>query len=342
MSKVVRILSLDGGGMRGIIEAEFLRRLMLEPLFTGSSIGESFDIIAGTSIGGIQALGYASGLGPQDFIDLFRNDGPLIFTTDPNTPGTVATTQDKFNYLFKNNKESLYPNTVLKQKIQDKIGANKKMQELQTNVLITTWDQVSETPEIVSNIELPNLYHSSDEVWKVALATGAAPMFLPAQEIGGVAHIDGGVFMNNPSDIAYSVAKSLYPLADKICVLSLGTGQKNPDFFPPAESGVWDMTKNASSWITGISFTGIREVASLITKAIAGTQEAVHKSMEFKASSPVDNLYYYRFQPEFTHETDSEMDISTPEYLDDLIAHTSTKYAQDAFKIQTFLSHMEG
>jgi patatin-like phospholipase/acyl hydrolase len=339
MSKTVRILSLDGGGMRGIIEAEFLRRFTNEPLFTGTSIGDYFDIIAGTSIGGIQSVALAKGLTPNTLIDLFRNDGPKMFTTDPNVPGVRATSKDKFDYLFRK-KESLYSADYMETVLKRLIGEETKLSDLKTNVVLTTWDEEVARPEFVSNLNLPFLLHSDGLAWQYARATGAAPMFLPAMVIDGRRHIDGGVFMNNPANIALSVAKELYPLADKICLLSLGTGAKHPSLFPDTEDGVWDMTKNAASWITGIDFTGLRSVVNLIEVGIAGTQEAVHNAMEIRASNPLANFYYYRFQPEFTHETDSEMDISTPAYLDDLVAHTSTKYAQDTPQIQTFLGHM--
>ena len=292
MGKTVRVLSLDGGGMRGIIEADFLRRLLDEPSFSGESIGEYFDLIAGTSIGGIQAAAYASGLGPTQLIDLFRNDGPRMFTTSSTTPGVVATSQDKFDYLFRK-KESLYGTEVMEQVMKDLIGEETLMSDLRTNVILTTWDEVAQKPEFVSNLDLPGLLHSTGLVWQFARATGAAPMFLPPMVIEGKNHIDGGVFMNNPAFIAYCVARHLYPLADKICLLSLGTGAKNPELFPSEKLGIWDMTKDAASWVTGIDFDGVRSVVNLVEIGIAGTQEAVHQSMNFLSRTPLSNFYYY-------------------------------------------------
>src|ERR1700690_1820718 len=71
-----RILSLDGGGIRGLYTAVLLKRLaQIVPGFTDRA-----DLLAGTSTGGILALGLAKGISTQDLVDLYKNNGAAIFS----------------------------------------------------------------------------------------------------------------------------------------------------------------------------------------------------------------------------------------------------------------------
>ena len=69
--KNYRVLSFDGGGMKGLFSAYFMKQFCQDAGIPGNKIYEHFDIITGTSIGGIQALGYAIGLSPDDMINFF-------------------------------------------------------------------------------------------------------------------------------------------------------------------------------------------------------------------------------------------------------------------------------
>src|SRR5262245_25881277 len=75
-----RILSLDGGGIRGVFTAALLERLEGE---TGFNFNEQVDLFAGTSTGGILALGLASGMTPQKCKELYQSLGQEIFTPSP-------------------------------------------------------------------------------------------------------------------------------------------------------------------------------------------------------------------------------------------------------------------
>ena len=76
--QIIRILSLDGGGTRGYIQAKFLELLCKE--FNIKNLGEYFDLIVGTSIGGINTVALVHGMTPQDLIKFFRKKSPWIFT----------------------------------------------------------------------------------------------------------------------------------------------------------------------------------------------------------------------------------------------------------------------
>ena len=83
ISKTVRILSLDGGGMRAVMQAAFLEEFQERlGIAATESLADYFDLIIGTSMGGIQATCYAAGKSPQEFKELLTNFGQHIFTTD--------------------------------------------------------------------------------------------------------------------------------------------------------------------------------------------------------------------------------------------------------------------
>src|SRR3546814_7956238 len=81
-SDLFKILSLDGGGIKGIYSAQFLARCEQE-LTTGKPLASYFDMIAGTSTGGIIALGLALGYSTSDILDFYTNDGRRIFPPLP-------------------------------------------------------------------------------------------------------------------------------------------------------------------------------------------------------------------------------------------------------------------
>jgi len=78
VTKTIRILEIDGGGIRGIFSAQFMKLFCAQAGIV--NIWQAFDIIVGTSIGGISALGYAKGLTPDDILELLISKGPDIFT----------------------------------------------------------------------------------------------------------------------------------------------------------------------------------------------------------------------------------------------------------------------
>jgi len=78
--QVIRILSLDGGGIRGLFSATFLEKFCNDARIQGNELWKYFDIICGTSIGGIQGLAYSLGLSPTDVINLLTTNADSIFT----------------------------------------------------------------------------------------------------------------------------------------------------------------------------------------------------------------------------------------------------------------------
>ena len=218
-----RILSCDGGGIRGVLSAVLLSRLSAAyPALLQDRPG-AITMFAGTSTGGILALGLAAGLTPAQIRDLYVTDGKLIFDSswsrDVVELGGIS--------------GSKYDNTNLKQILLETFGA-KKLQDLTPRVLIASFSLDNEAPDASNRTWNPKFFHNfpgtdSDGeslVVDVAMSTSAAPTYFPSYGV----YIDGGVIANNPSLAA--VAQALdgrnqpaeQASLGEIKLLSVGTG----------------------------------------------------------------------------------------------------------------------
>jgi len=241
----IRVLSIDGGGERGYISATFLKLFVQQWGIPATDIWKHFDIIAGSSIGGIQALGYALGLTPTDLQSFFTAEGPWIFTTSTTTPSVTPSTLSKINTIVggPGSNATFYPNdpgqnigqTRLKNTLNSVLGAN-TLNQLKTKVLITSFEkndanpdfaQTTNTPIYFSNIPVsvvPFLIGQNELAVNVGMATSAAPLYFAPYAFNSNSYIDGGITQNNPASFALAIAKALKPGASRFCVLSIGTG----------------------------------------------------------------------------------------------------------------------
>jgi uncharacterized protein len=211
-----RILSLDGGGIRGLYTAVLLDRLAQEvPGFTDRA-----DLLAGTSTGGILALGLAGGKTTAELIDLYKNNGTTIFSR------TVWHEIRDLGEIV----GAKYDNQDLVDIIQTTFGNRTLNDLLPRHVLVPSFDLDSGITA-VPRMWKPKFFHNyvgpqSDgpqKISDVALRTSAAPTYFPAYQ----GFVDGGVVANNPSMAALAqsidAATGKQELAD-LRILSIGTG----------------------------------------------------------------------------------------------------------------------
>jgi patatin-like phospholipase/acyl hydrolase len=214
------VLSLDGGGIRGIITAVLLERLNTHPDI--ADFLEGVDLIAGTSTGGIIALALARGASPAELVKLYKELGPAVFTDS----------------LWDNLKDlgqiigAQYSTTPLEKILIDFLGSTTTLGQLHKKVLITAFDLDNMRPEPNLRTWKPKIFHNMGQdndgnalAYKVGLYTSSAPTYFPSVD----GYIDGGVFANNPSMCALAqsqderVFQEIPSLSD-IFLLSLGTG----------------------------------------------------------------------------------------------------------------------
>jgi uncharacterized protein len=257
-----KILSIDGGGIRGVIPCIILRFIEEQ---TGKKISELFHLIAGTSTGGIIALGLSSpgddGLNKYDagtMLDLYRENGKNIFSgRKKDFLSVLSSVHKKPKMLF----ENPYNIDQLEQLLSNYFG-NTKLNETLTDLLITTYDIESGRPFYYSSRLATIKEKENFLIREIARSTSAAPTFFTPlltqyDETNEVAFVDGGVFANNPALLAYAEAKELWKQKQKagkafdaevtkddhdlpFFMLSLGTG-----FHPQQIDG-----KDAAKWRT--------------------------------------------------------------------------------------------
>ena len=255
----IRVLSLDGGGMRGYVSANFLKSFVDLWGVNPNELWKYFDVISGSSIGGIMALALSFGKSPEELLTFFTEDGPWIFTTSSSTPSVMPSTLSKVNTIVGGplSNPTFYPSTTdgigtkrLKSKLDSVFGSS-TMAELNTTTVITSFEknnvdpdygQDTNTPIYFSNSKVvPSLIGQNFNIVDVAMATSAAPLYFPSWAIGEDLYIDGGVVQNNPAGLALSIAKAKKPTAKRYCVLSIGTGLGDVGF--PPESSVKSRVK---------------------------------------------------------------------------------------------------
>jgi len=213
------ILSIDGGGIRGIVPTIVLQRLSAEDGLTGWL--DSVDLIAGTSTGGLLALGLARGLDLQVIRNIYETKGEKVFDDslmdDLLDLGKIAGADYDIRGL---------------EKELEKVFGQTRLADLDKHVLITAFDLDNESPDPRSRTWKPKVFHNfsgSDSdgallAYKVGLYTSAAPTYFPSVD----GYIDGGVYANNPSMCALAQCQdprieNRPPISD-VVLLSLGTG----------------------------------------------------------------------------------------------------------------------
>jgi patatin-like phospholipase/acyl hydrolase len=247
-----RILSLDGGGIRGAFIASFLAKIE-ERL--GHAITEHFDLIAGTSTGGIIAVALAFGEPCKRIRDFYSQCGPGIFTRRPKLPlprrwKFLAKLADKqlkqrFNIDIDSLRQSKYDGMALRSALEDVFG-ERTLEQATKRLIIPSVDLTSGKTVVFKTPHQPNFLRDRHfRAVDVVLATTAAPAYFPHATISpGTAYTDGGVWANNPSMAAYveaikirevCVRSGIDPIftPEDIQILSIGTGRPNYSKTPP-------------------------------------------------------------------------------------------------------------
>ena len=204
----MKILSIDGGGIRGIVPALVLADVEAR---TGRRIADLFDLVAGTSTGGILACALTMpGARPAaDLVDLYRTEGPRIFRRslwkEIESVGGVL--------------DEKHDDAGLMTALHDYLGAA-RLSQATTRVLVTSYDLEARAPYFFKSWRPER----DAPLTAVARATSAAPTYFEPLGLEGMALVDGGVFANNPAMCAYAEAARLSP-GEPVRVVSLGTGQ---------------------------------------------------------------------------------------------------------------------
>ena len=222
--KARRILSLDGGGIRGLVTCEWLAGVedALEAVGKPGLL-RSFDLFAGSSTGAIIACALAIGLSPREIAALYRTHGDTIF------PGMAGRLWSRAGRLFSQGVSAPKYDGKGLEKVLKQVFGDTTLGQAKVPLMITSYDTISRTPVMFKSFKAD---HKAIPMREACRASSAAPTYFPAHgmtvEGRKCALIDGGVLASNPTACAIAEALRKDAKADvpqDLVVLSVGSGQ---------------------------------------------------------------------------------------------------------------------
>lgn len=322
-AKKVRILSLDGGGIRGVIPATIIKyieeQLILKTKNKDARIADYFDMIVGTSTGGMLTCFYLkpnpdkSGPSTQyraeQALDLYVNQGIDIFNNSKHFSWLGM------RQLWNSTQYSpAYLEKILQKYFKEKDENGKEVDMMLHKMVkpctLTTYNMNAKTSSFLRSTDSeredsPRKY----KVWEALRSTSAAPTYFPPAQIYNYAkevkpenilyNLDGGVFANNPAIVAYSEARNMNfvnrgidrPSASEMQILSIGTGGGNFALTPIKSSGSWGIIKWAKA-TPDIMMDGSIDTTHYQLRQIFQTLAAKHHKAYLRIDvQPSDRLY---------------------------------------------------
>lgn len=339
----VVILSIDGGGIRGIVPAYIIKKIAekLEEEGDERPFYSHFDLIAGTSTGALLALGLASngketilkrdegksirveedvrtglfkretvfkgyiprGLDAKELEKIYLENAPLIFPRKLSSSMLLQLVKDKYD------EKGL--EDFLKKCLQDE-----KLGDANVPVVLISYDTDGSKPYLFSSYGTPNVLMRHG-----ARASSAAPMYFhPFAFVDGNGErkvlLDGGLVANNPSFIAYTEAKKLYPEGTSFTVISLSTAKPSFSFDPSGNPG------------------GLTGWASPIIKVYMSSQE----NMTDFVMENTGDVEYIRISGGGTGGKRIHLDDTSKESLGELERIAKDVYRENEGKIERIIS----
>ena len=337
-----RILSIDGGGIRGIVAARMLEAFAQQ---LDRPLHDYFDLITGTSTGALIAAGLMVGKSPTELISLYQHRGRLIF------PYHSWLSPQRLPLLLKYGLSApKFSDRGLIETVRS-VGLDMPLAEVGNDsaaaakLMIVSYDTVGRSPVIFKSWRHEEWY-ATVPLWQACVCSAVAPTYFPAQKLQistpqqvlKFSMIDGGVGANNP--VACAVAEavrllrstatgtlppqpSMDRIVNEISVLSVGTGALSQPL-PWREIKGWGLLQ----WAPHIVDV-IMEAPADIHRYIA-EQIVTQAGMEQPQS-------YLRLQPELDQKFGA-IDNAQPAYLQQLLHETDQYLATQTANIQAFLT----
>jgi uncharacterized protein len=280
------ILSIDGGGIRGVVPAVVLAAI--EDGCEGMPICELFDVIAGTSTGGILALGLSCPkedgtprFRASDLVEMYSTQGPQIFPHE---------FLGKIRRLF----GPEYPEDGRREVLTERFRET-RLKEALTEVIVTSYDIQGRRP-IFFRSDQAQVNHAHDFAMRdVALATSAAPTYfrpvvLPDAESGGeMVLVDGGVYANNPGMCGFVDRTAAKGRRAGTLMVSLGTGELTKPLSYGEAKG-WGLI-GWGTHIIDVVFDGVTEAVEYQLKTLLGPEAFYRFQVRLtSAEEPMDDV----------------------------------------------------
>ncbi|TCK98547.1 patatin-like phospholipase/acyl hydrolase [Natranaerovirga hydrolytica] len=311
--QTIFMLSIDGGGVRGIIPALILQAISDE--LNQKPLYKYFDLVAGTSTGALISLllsapklkNYTYRNRAKLIVDLYEQQSHLIFDQSRQT-------LKKISQLFKPKYNPTTFEAILEEYFQDLT-----LHDSLTNLIIPVFDMHKMKPFFFKH--RPNfLYNESDlnfYLKDVALASTSAPTYFPPHYItptngyNSYCFVDGGLYANNPSLCAYTEARKIYPEAKEYICLSIGTGKVEKSF----------LCKDVRNWGL-VGWVNPFNRVPLVSSFMYSQEESVNHML-----SRIPKSKLYRLNPTI-YENISDLDNASVENINQL-KELTLKYIED-------------
>jgi len=329
MGKTIRVLSIDGGGTRGLMPATMLHQMEQH---TGQSIADIFDVIVGSATGGIIATALSAGLPTNEIIDIYLNRASFIL------PDSFFRKVWNPLNLF----APKYPNDNLKELLEDKLGCAVTLGDVYTKYGRDTIFLVASlelSPELAPQ-EAPQfkvkVFNSADpgdhkeHLVDVALRTSAAAVNLPIHQKFG----EGGNYANDPALMGLSFCLNqeagfgLSADIEDVRVLSLGCGSDGGSYFSGKQigKGNWGLIK----WMG-------RLVNLVIDTNMVYTQYLMEEMLGAQAYLRVNPYYKSAEAPDILRKGKLRIDVKKPEQLQAIKAYAESIFQKEQKRMIEFL-----
>jgi patatin-like phospholipase/acyl hydrolase len=312
-----RILSIDGGGIRGVIPCIILKYIEEQ---TGRPISELFNLIAGTSTGGIISVGLTrreanqqNSFSAEQMLELYVKFGKDIFSDRP---------RDILSWVSAKLFGKPYDSKDMEALLERYFG-DAKLKDALTPVLVTTYDLERGKPFYFSSRLAKKDETENFKLKEIARSTSAAPTYfkpnlLKYDKEKDLAFIDGGVFANNPSILAYSEAKELWK-------------QELADADAGTSSGAKGFDANVAPDDNDLPFYLLSLGTGFTTSAIKGEEVKNYRNKDW--FEPLLTNVFMHSVAESTHYT---MQHLLPNYVDG-----TQRYQRLDFQIASEISQMD-
>lgn len=338
MEKKFNILTIDGGGIRGIFPAMFLALIEAQLKSRGVEkyrICDHFQLIGGTSTGGIIAIALALGIPAADIVDLYLNNASKIF-------GSKRTLLGKIFYSAHDRDEL---EKLIRSKFREaKGGEDPILKDCKANVCIPIYDLMQGKPSVLKNDYHPRFirdYHIP--AYQAALATSAAPTYFDPYstkytDLHGMEHlfsnkVDGGVVANNPTLLTIIEAQKAFKkeLSD-LQVLSLGTGYQR--FVDACDRHNWGLKYWVGSNRKRLIELFMQGQSQLVQNLISLIQNGIDREEGHKP-----NFAYKRIDTELDETCVIELDETNKQKLEKLKEKAHVAFQNNGNEIlNTFFS----
>lgn len=331
MKKTRIILTIDGGGIRGVIPAVFLK-LMEDHLKI--KIVNHLDLIVGTSTGGILTAGMITKNNTNewkynfsDIIDFYLKDGKKIFyqfnTRYSSTDSIIKKVKKSFYKIYYFIKDLVdderYSSKPIDTVFKERFGNETLLSANEIPAVMMTGFDMNHQKSILMKSHNNKM---GLKLWEAVRITASAPTYFEPYCIDDMVLVDGGLFANDPSMSAYIEIKKLFPNDDFI-IISLGTGEGEKKL----------ECKDISSW------TDLKWLKPLISSFMNGPNSATQHYLSVLENLDPHLLKYFRFQIN-TKNFKGDMDDASDENLNKLMSFGENMFYDNLENIEKIMNYI--